>query len=112
MSLAGQTTLREFIDLVAACRLFLTNDSGAMHVAAALAVPTIAVFGPTDDTTTGPVSALACVIREHAECSPCLLRECPIDHRCMTRVTAGRASAAALQLWEESAPAWTHEARS
>jgi heptosyltransferase-2 len=111
-NLAGQTTLREFIDLAAACRLFLTNDSGAMHVASALGVPTVTIFGATDDTTTGPTGALARVVREHAECSPCLLRECPIDHRCMTRVTTGRVTAVALQLWEESAPAWTHEAKS
>jgi len=111
-NLAGETTLREFIELAAACRLFLTNDSGAMHVASALGVPTLAVFGATDDTTTGPTGPLARVIREHAECSPCLRRECPIDHRCMTRVTVDRVAAAALQLWEESAPAWTLEARS
>ena len=86
-NLAGETSLREFIDLAAACRLFLTNDSGAMHVASALGVPTVTVFGATDDTTTGPTGPLARVVREHAECSPCLLRECPIDHRCMTRVT-------------------------
>ena len=62
-NLAGETTLREFIDLAAACRLFLTNDSGAMHVASALAVPTVAVFGATDDTTTGPTGPLARVVR-------------------------------------------------
>ncbi len=111
-NLAGETSLREFIELAAACRLFLTNDSGAMHVASALGVPTVAVFGATDDTTTGPTGPLARVIRAHAECSPCLLRECPIDHRCMTRVTTDSVTSAALQLWEESAPAWTHEARS
>ena len=111
-NLAGATSLREFIDLTAACRLFLTNDSGSMHVASALGVPTIAVFGATDDTTTGPTGSLARVVREHAECSPCLLRECPIDHRCMTAVTAERVAGVAFQLWEESAPAWTHEARS
>ncbi len=111
-NLAGQTTLREFIELAAACRLFLTNDSGAMHVASALGVPTVAVFGATDDATTGPLGPLARVVREHAECSPCLLRECPIDHRCMTRISSGRVAAAALQLWEESATAWIHEARS
>jgi heptosyltransferase-2 len=94
-NLAGQTTLREFIDLVACCRLFLCNDSGAMHVASALGVPTIAVFGATDDVTTGPTGSHALVVREHAECSPCLLRECPIDHRCMARVTAERVIAAA-----------------
>jgi heptosyltransferase-2 len=111
-NLAGETSLSEFIELAAACRLFLTNDSGAMHVASALGVPTVAVFGATDDTTTGPTGPFARVVREHAECSPCLLRECPIDHRCMTRVTADSVAAAALQLWEESATAWTHETRS
>jgi len=93
---AGETTLRQFIDLAAACHLFLTNDSGAMHIASALAVPTVAVFGATDDSTTGPTGDTARVIREHVECSPCLLRTCPIDHRCMTRVTAERVAEAAL----------------
>ncbi len=111
-NLAGDTTLREFIDLAAICRLFLTNDSGAMHVASALGVPTVAVFGATDDTTTGPTGPLARVVREHAECSPCLLRECPVDHRCMTRVTAGRVSGVAIELLEESDPAWIHEGKS
>lgn len=111
-NLAGETSLREFIELAAACRLFLTNDSGAMHVASALDVPTVAVFGATDDTTTGPTGPYARVVREHAECSPCLRRECPIDHRCMTRVTTDAVAAAALRLWEESARQWTHEARS
>jgi heptosyltransferase-2 len=97
-NLAGETSLREFIDLAAACRLFLTNDSGAMHVASALGVPTVAVFGATDDTTTGPTGALARAVREHAECSPCLLRECPIDHRCMTRVAVAHVTAAASLL--------------
>jgi heptosyltransferase-2 len=111
-NLAGETTLREFIDLAAACSLFLTNDSGAMHVASAVGVPTVAVFGATDDTTTGPTGPLARVVREHAECSPCLLRECPIDHRCMTAVTVERTAAVALELWKEAAPAWTPELKS
>jgi len=97
---AGETTLRQFIDLAAACRLFLTNDSGAMHIASALGVPTVTVFGPTDETTTGPTGARARIVREQVECGPCLLRACPIDHRCMTRVTAGRVAAVALELWE------------
>ena len=87
---AGQTSLAQFIELAASCELFLTNDSGAMHIASALGVPTVAIFGATDDAATGPTGPLARVIREPVECSPCLLRECPIDHRCMTRVTAGR----------------------
>ena len=87
---AGQTKLSEFIEMAAACRAFLTNDSGGMHIASALGVPTVAVFGATDDEATGPTGPLAVVVREPVECSPCLLRECPIDHRCMTRVTADR----------------------
>ena len=102
-NLAGETTLREFLDLVSACTLFLTNDSGSMHVAGALAVPVVAVFGATDDTTTGPTGRNARVVREHAECSPCLLRDCPIDHRCMTHVTAAQVSDAALQVLRASA---------
>jgi len=74
-----------------------------MHVASALGVPTVTVFGATDDSTTGPTGAWARIVREQVECSPCLLRECPIDHRCMTRVTTERVAAVALRLWEETA---------
>jgi heptosyltransferase-2 len=95
---AGETSLAEFIDMAAACRVYLTNDSGAMHIASALGVPTVAVFGATDDVATGPTGPLARVIREAVECSPCLLRECPIDHRCMSRVSASRVAEAALDL--------------
>jgi heptosyltransferase-2 len=112
LNLAGKTSLSEFIELAAVCRAFLSNDSGAMHVASALGVPVVAVFGATDDTTTGPTSPLARVIRAHAECSPCLLRECPIDHRCMTRVSADSVAAAAQELWEASAlETWIPEKR-
>ncbi len=90
VSFAGRTSLAEFIEMAAACRLFLTNDSGSMHVATALGVPTVAVFGATDHTTTGPAVGHARVVRELVECSPCLERECPIDHRCMKRVTVER----------------------
>jgi lipopolysaccharide heptosyltransferase II len=100
---AGETTLRQFMDLAAACRLFLSNDSGAMHIASALDVPLVTVFGATDETATGPTGPRARVVREQVECSPCLLRDCPIDHRCMTRVTVERVTSAALQLWEETA---------
>lgn len=97
---AGETTLAEFIELAAACRLFLTNDSGAMHIASALGVPTVAVFGATDPTATGPVGPLARVVREPVECSPCKLRECPTDHCCMTRVSAERVADVALELFK------------
>ncbi len=95
---AGETDLRAFIDMTAACRLFLTNDSGAMHVASALGIPSVTVFGPTDERATGPLGAAARLVREPVECAPCLLRECPIDHRCMTRVTAQQVIAAAEEL--------------
>ncbi len=85
---AADTTLAEFIELTAACDLFLTNDSGPMHIASALGVPVVAVFGATDDAATGPTGNLSRVVRHPVECSPCLLRECPIDHRCMTGVSA------------------------
>lgn len=95
---AGETTLREFIDMTAACRVFLTNDSGAMHIASALGVPSVTVFGPTDERATGPLGATALVLREPVDCAPCLLRECPIDHRCMTRVTVDRVVSEAEKL--------------
>ena len=95
---AGETSLAEFIDLAAACHVYLSNDSGGMHIASALGVPTVAIFGATDDTTTGPTGPLARVVREPVECSPCLKRECPIDHRCMTRVSAERVALVALDL--------------
>ncbi len=95
---AGQTTLAQFIDLAAGCELFLTNDSGAMHIASALGVPTIAIFGATDDAATGPTGQKARVVRQSVECSPCLLRECPIDHRCMQRVSVQQVVEEALQL--------------
>jgi heptosyltransferase-2 len=95
---AGVTPLSEFIEMAAACELFLTNDSGAMHVASALGVPTVAVFGATDEEATGPTGDWSRVVRHPVECSPCLLRECPIDHRCMTRVTASDVADAAHKL--------------
>jgi heptosyltransferase-2 len=98
VSLAGKTSLGEFIDMAAASRVFVTNDSGAMHIASAAGVPTVSVFGATDPSATGPTGGLARVVREPVECSPCLLRECPIDHRCMTRVTPERVVDVALEL--------------
>lgn len=98
LNFAGATSLAEFIELAAACEVFLTNDSGPMHIASALGIPTVAVFGATDDEATGPTGEVSRVIREPVECSPCLLRECPIDHRCMTRVSVDRVAETALSL--------------
>ena len=96
--LSGRTSLETLIGVIAGSSLVLTNDSGPMHVAAALGVPTVAVFGATDDVVTGPWGARAKVVREPVECSPCLLRECPIDHRCMTRVSAEAVCRAAREV--------------
>jgi heptosyltransferase II len=85
--LTGKTDLAELIAMISLCDLFITNDSGPMHLAAALGIPTLAIFGPTDEIATGPLSPAAVVLKKRVECSPCLLRECPIDHRCMTRMT-------------------------
>ena len=100
-SLAGKTTLAEFFELAATCTAYLTNDSGPMHVAAALGVPTVAVFGATDHIGTGPASRSARVVRHEVDCSPCLLRECPIDHPCMKGVEVDAVVGAALALLAE-----------
>jgi lipopolysaccharide heptosyltransferase II len=87
VNLIGRTSLGELIGVVARCAAFVSNDSGAMHVAAALGVPVTALFGPTDERVTAPMSAGgADVIVRDVFCRPCLLRECPIDHRCMKRI--------------------------
>lgn len=83
----GRTTLREVMALLTWCRHLVTNDSGPMHVAAALGVPVTAVFGPTDPRITGPVGERVTVLRHSVECAPCRYRECPIDHACMTGVS-------------------------
>ncbi|MCI1279394.1 MAG: lipopolysaccharide heptosyltransferase II [Nitrospira sp.] len=93
---SGQTTVRELMALVKRCQLFLTNDTGPMHVAAAFQVPLVAVFGPTDWQTTSPFGVDAKLVRQPVSCAPCLLRECPIDHRCMTGVTVEQVYAAAV----------------
>ena len=80
-------TIPELAELIRGARLYIGNDSGPMHLAAALQVPTVAIFGPTNEIATGPLSPRAVVLNKKVECSPCLLRECPIDHRCMTRIT-------------------------
>ncbi len=88
--LSGATTIRELMAATKRCRLLLTNDTGPMHIAAAFGVPVVAVFGPTDWRTTSPYGQEQGLVRDPVDCSPCLLRECPIDHRCMTRVSVDR----------------------
>ena len=85
--LTGRTDLKTLAGILRRCGAFVTNDTGAMHVAAAVGTPLVAIFGPTDPTTTAPVSRHATLLRQPVFCSPCLLRECPIDHRCMRGVS-------------------------
>jgi len=96
--LCGETTLSELVGVLSHLRLLLTNDSGPMHVSAALGIPLVAVFGSTDWRETPPVGETSRIVREDAECAPCRLRECPIDHHCMTRVGTDRVAAEALEL--------------
>ncbi|MGH9409592.1 MAG: lipopolysaccharide heptosyltransferase II [Vicinamibacterales bacterium] len=87
INLIGRTTLGQLVGVIARCSAFVSNDSGAMHVAAALGVPLTALFGPTDERRTAPRGpAAADVMRRDVFCRPCMLRECPIDHRCMKRI--------------------------
>jgi heptosyltransferase-2 len=86
ISLVGETSMRELAALFSSCHLFIGNDSGAMHVAAAVGLPVIGIFGSTDPEGTAPVTDHFTLIRERASCSPCFLRRCPVDHRCMTRI--------------------------
>ncbi len=96
--LSGETTLPELLGVLSRLRALVTNDSGPMHLAAALGVPLVAVFGSTDWRETAPVGSRARLVREHVECAPCLLRECPIDHRCMRRIGVDRVAEAALEI--------------
>jgi heptosyltransferase-2 len=101
---AGEMSLRELMAFLARTDLFLTNDSGAMHIAAALGAPVVAVFGSTDWVTTAPLSPRARIVRVETECAPCLLRHCPIDHRCMTAVTPAMVVEAARGLLAAPVP--------
>ncbi|MBI1747989.1 MAG: lipopolysaccharide heptosyltransferase II [Acidobacteria bacterium] len=103
-SLAGRTTLRDLMAVLRRCRLLITNDSGPMHLAAALNVPQLAIFGSTDPGATGPYSTNATVIQHAVSCSPCLLRECPIDLRCFTSISVEEVYAAARRKLDTSRP--------
>lgn len=86
VNLIGRTDLRLLTGLLASCHAFVSNDSGAMHLAAAVGVPVAAIFGPTDERVTAPLGDHDVIIHQ-VFCRPCMLRDCPIDHRCMRRVS-------------------------
>ena len=86
LDLAGQTSLKEAMALMSRCRVFVSNDSGLMHVAAALGVPTVAIFGSTNTVTTAPVGRRVAIVHKPVPCSPCLKQTCPTDFRCMAMI--------------------------
>jgi heptosyltransferase-2 len=92
--LTGRTDLPTLMGLISLCRVFVTNDSGPMHLAASLGTPQVCIFGSTDEIATGPYSEKATIIHKHVDCSPCLLRECPTDLRCFTRIEVAEVFAA------------------
>ena len=96
--LCGRTTLSQLKAVLSCAALVVSNDTGTAHVAAALGIPTVTIFGPTEFYATRPLASNAAVVRQDVECSPCMLRDCPIDHRCMTRVTVASVSDAAREL--------------
>lgn len=88
LNLCNRTNLREAMALIQCCQAFVTNDSGLMHVAAALKIPQVAIIGPTDSVATGPTNSASCMIQIPGSCdlAPCLKPDCPTDHRCMTAI--------------------------
>jgi len=97
-NVCGQTSLRELMALLKGCRVLLTNDTGPMHVASALGTPVVVPFGSTSPELTGPIfSPNAKILKSDAPCSPCFLRECPIDFRCMNGISVESVVEAVLQ---------------
>ncbi|MFH1091881.1 MAG: lipopolysaccharide heptosyltransferase II, partial [Pseudomonadota bacterium] len=102
--LSGQTALEAAAALIQRCDLFLTNDTGLMHVAAAVGTPLVAIFGSTDLAATGPMGPRQSVLRRQVECSPCLKETCrQPTHRCMELITPEEAAAAGLSLLRDEA---------
>ena len=98
VNLAGRTDLPQLAGVLTLCAAFVSNDSGAMHLAAAVGTPVVALFGPTDERVTAPLARRARVLTADAWCRPCLLRECPLDHRCMDGIDAVTVARAAGEL--------------
>ena len=87
VDLVGRTDLATLMAVLARCATVVANDSGAMHVASAVGRPVVAIFGPTDERATAPMGPHT-LVRHDVWCRPCLLRACPIDHRCLRRIDA------------------------
>jgi len=102
VDLAGKTSLREAIALMSRCRLFISNDSGLMHIAGALNMPLVAIFGSTNHITTAPLGSHSTIVRHQVSCSPCLRPQCPTDFRCMKLITVADVFAAACRVMEQA----------
>jgi tetraacyldisaccharide 4'-kinase/lipopolysaccharide heptosyltransferase II len=101
LNLAGKTTLRQALAILAHLRVLITNDSGLMHAAAALGTPLVAIFGSTDAAATGPFTHRAAIIHHHLPCSPCLERTCSQGYACLLEITVSEVAAAARTWLEE-----------
>lgn len=99
---AGKTNLKEAIALISRCDIFISNDSGLMHVSGALGIPTIALFGSTNPATTSPAGDKSVVIHHDVPCSPCLKPVCPTDFACMKLITVEEVCATARMLLEDN----------
>lgn len=95
IDLTGKTAIADLPALLSQCHVFIGNDSGAMHVAAAVGLPVAAIFGPSDPDGTAPVTPRCTIVQQKPYCSPCFLRHCPTDHRCMLKVSVDMVQAAA-----------------
>ena len=98
INLAGETSLDEAVAILGIVDLLVTNDTGPAHIASAQGKPTLVIFGPTNPLTTRPYSAVAEIVRHPPDCAPCMLRDCPIDHRCMTAISVDEVFTRALSL--------------
>jgi heptosyltransferase-2 len=85
--MTGETSLAQVAAVLSLVDLLITNDTGPAHIASALGRPTLVIFGPTNPLTTRPFSTVAEIVRQAPDCAPCMLRDCPIDHRCMTAIS-------------------------
>jgi heptosyltransferase-2 len=86
--MAGTTSVGEAIGILSVTDLLISNDMGLAHAAPAAGTPTIVIFGPTNSVTTRPFSGPVKIVNKNVDCSPCMLRDCPIDHRCMENMSA------------------------
>jgi heptosyltransferase-2 len=102
LNLCNRTSLREAMALIQCCRVFVTNDSGLMHVAAALDVPQVVIIGPTDPVATGPANSASRIVHLPGSCelAPCLKPDCPLDHRCMTAIGMDSVLNAAIDMMQ------------